>query len=187
MLPPKAMDRVHSSPDVVNIYGATRHRLDVLGVVHLTATVAGQTSRQPFIVVRKLGTDATLEPTLSTVKSRGMLVRKRVCVLRDDAVVSIVKRLALVPTEDETSEPKEVSPRKRASQDFIRVTQRISLPPRAETVMPFSSQVHGLRLLETHEPLYELGRVSVAHGVLDVRPIRPSTSRSQISARRRSW
>ncbi len=49
-----------STPDVVNLYNATRHRLDVLGVVHLTVTVAGQTSRQPFIVVRKLGTDAIL-------------------------------------------------------------------------------------------------------------------------------
>ncbi len=70
-----------------------------------------------------------------------------------------------MPTEDETAELKEVGPRKRAPQDFIRVTQRISLPARAETVVPLSSPVHGLRLLDPHEPLRKRRRVSVAHGI----------------------
>ncbi len=74
-----------------------------------------------------------------------------------------------MPAEDEKPEPKEVGSRKRAPQDFIRVTQQISLPARAETVVPVSSPVHGLRLLEPHEPLYERRRVSVAHGKVEVR------------------
>ncbi len=157
----------------VNLYSATWHRLDVLGGVHLTVTIAGQTSRQPFIVVRKLGTDAILGTDFIDSQVESIQVRKRVSVVRDDVMVPIVRRLAPVPTEDQTSEPKEVGPRKRAPQDFIRVTQGISLPARAETVVPVSNPVHGLRLLEPHEPLYERRRVSVAHRIVEVRPHTP--------------
>ncbi len=78
MLPPEAMDRVDPTPDEVKLYSATRHRLDVVGFVHLTIPVAGQTSRQPFIVVRELGKDAVLETDFIDSQVESIHVRKRV-------------------------------------------------------------------------------------------------------------
>ncbi len=37
-------------------------------------------------------------------------------------------------------------------------------------MVPVYSAVHGLRLLEPHEPLYERQRVYVAHGIVVIRP-----------------
>ena len=52
----EALATVDTSPDIVNLASATKHRLDTLGIVTLTVTVAGFTSRQPFVVVKELGT-----------------------------------------------------------------------------------------------------------------------------------
>ncbi len=99
MLPPEAIDRVDSTTDVMNLCNATRHGLQVFVVLHLTVTVAGQTRRQQFIVVWNRGTDAILGTDFIDSQVDSVQVRKRVCVVGVDVVVTIVRRLALVPTE----------------------------------------------------------------------------------------
>ncbi len=86
--------------------------------MHLKVTVAGLRSWPPFIVVWKLGTDATLGTDFIDCQVEIIQVRKRACVLRVDVVVPKVSRLAPVPTQEETSDPKEVGRRKRAHQDL---------------------------------------------------------------------
>ncbi len=80
MLPPEAMHSV------------TQHRFDVLGVLRLTVTVAGQTIRQLFTVVRKLGTVAIIGNDFIDSQVESILVRRWVCVLREDITVPIVRR-----------------------------------------------------------------------------------------------
>ncbi len=45
---------MNRTPNVANLYSATLHPLEVLWVIQRTVTVACQTSRQSFIVFRKL-------------------------------------------------------------------------------------------------------------------------------------
>ena len=50
---------------VVRLASASKHRLDVLGVTQLVVTVGSLVTRQPFVVVRNLGTDGLLGCTFA--------------------------------------------------------------------------------------------------------------------------
>ncbi len=50
-------------------------------------------------------------------------------------------------------------PRKRVPQDFVRVTERVSLARWSGTVVSVSSPVQGTRVLELHEQLFERRRI----------------------------
>ena len=67
----------------MNLVSATKHRLDTLGIVKLTVTVSSYTSRQPFVVVKELGTDAILGCTFPDSVVESILPRKRYALLRN--------------------------------------------------------------------------------------------------------
>ncbi len=169
MLPPEALAAMDTERRVAQLYSATIHRLDALGVLTLSVSVGGQTSRQRFIVVHRLGTDAILgthfiDEQIDDIKRS-----------KNEYVVSRMgpgsRSNANVPesTEVETKESKLVGPRRRAAQDQLRAAKRVTSEPQAETVIPVNCPLPGLRMLEPDGALYEKKRVALAHGVVSIR------------------
>ncbi len=74
-------------------------------------------------------------------------MRQCICALRDGRTVPIVRRQAITRTETESSESKEVGPRRWAPQDQVRTAQRVVLhPPRgdgfADSMRPLRPENH---------------------------------------------
>ncbi len=169
MLPPEALAAMDTERRVAQLYSAMNPRLESLGVLTLSVSVGGQTSRQPFIVVRRLGTDAILgahfidEQIDDTKRSETNMSS------RGWDGVPIVRKTCRNSTEAETTESKLVGPRRRAAQDQLRVAQRVTLEPQTDTVIPVNCPLSGLRMLEPDGALYDKKRVSLAHGVVSIR------------------
>ncbi len=60
MCPQEALAAMDIERRVAQLYSATNHRLDALGVLTLSVSIGAQTSRKPFIVLRRLSTDIIL-------------------------------------------------------------------------------------------------------------------------------
>ena len=123
----EALATVDTSPDLVNLASATEHRFDTIGIVTLTVTVAGYTSRQPFVVVKELGTDAILGCTFLDSAVESIHPRKRYALLRNGDRTQLVRQLAVEPRK----ERRIVCHRVARSKDLtiLRVAQRAILAP----------------------------------------------------------
>lgn len=59
-LPQRLLEHIDRTREIVNNASASKHRLNVLGTLSLTVTVASSTVRLPFFAVRQLSTDVIL-------------------------------------------------------------------------------------------------------------------------------
>ena len=82
---------------VVRLASASKHQLDVLGVTQLVVTVGSLVTRQPFVVVRNLGTNALLGCTFADKHIDTFRCWKRVVELYNGDVIPIVRRAAAPP------------------------------------------------------------------------------------------
>lgn len=170
LVPEEFLAQMDKSREVVNLSSASKHRLDVLGLIPLTITVADLTIRQTFVVVRQLGADVILGCHFIDKALEFIAVQKRHVILTSGAVVPIIRRRAIVPIEGELPEPKELRNRNPAPTNLIRCAKRVILDPNSETNVLVSCDVGGTRLLEPMLDLYGKSMVTMANGVADVRP-----------------
>lgn len=77
LLPDDVLSHPNKSREVVNLSSFSKHRLDVLGLVPLTITVANVNFRQIFVSVRQLGADIILGCQFITMQSSMWLYRNR--------------------------------------------------------------------------------------------------------------
>ena len=147
----EALATVDTSPDIVNLASATKHRLDNLGIVTLTVTVASYTSRQPSVVVKELGTDAILGCTFLDTVVESIHPRKRYALLRNGNRTKLVRQLAIEPRKERRT----VCHRVARSKDLtiLQVAQRAVLAPYSETVVLSNTGKRGPVLLEVSKML----------------------------------
>ena len=157
-----------TSRELVNLASASNHRLDTLGVAVLTVTTGTYTTRQPFIVVRQLGTDVILGCTYidSSIDSIG--VRKRVVTMRNGDSFPILRQVAMDPTEKAMDTCPHVSPQASPNR-FLKVAKGVCLPPLSETVVLASCSLQGTHLLESLDQLYDRKKVTLSNGVANLR------------------
>ena len=98
MLPQELLDNADTKREVANLMSASNHSLDTVGIVRLTVRLGGRTYRQPFVVVRNLGTDAIIGTTFLDDHVVSIHVRRRTVELDDENFVPIEKRAARPPT-----------------------------------------------------------------------------------------
>ena len=98
VLPQRLLQSLDSR-GVVRLASASKHRLDVLGVTQLVVTVGSLVTRQPFVVIRNLGTDALLGCTLADKHIESIRCRKRAVELYNRDVIPIVHRSAGFPDD----------------------------------------------------------------------------------------
>ena len=141
--------------------------MDTLGIVTLTVTVAGCTSRQPFVVVQELGTDAILGCTFLDSAVESIHPRKRYALLRNGSRARLVRQLALRPRK----ERRPVCHRVSRPKDLIilGVAQRAVLAPNSETVALVNTGKRGPVLLEAADEIYRRKKVTLANGVAQVK------------------
>lgn len=58
--PLDAIHHIDSAREIANLYSASKHPLNGLGVVSLTVIVGSLTSKHSFVVVKNIGTDVIL-------------------------------------------------------------------------------------------------------------------------------
>jgi len=63
LLPADAKAKINKTRRIVHLSSASNHRLNTLGIIYLTGTIAKYTVRQPFVVVEKLDADVILGAT----------------------------------------------------------------------------------------------------------------------------
>lgn len=169
LLPPELLERADRRRDVVNLASASNHRLKTKGIVTLTVRLGDFTVRQPFVVTEQLGADAILGTTFIDAHVDTIYIRKRCIQLEDGSVVRIEKRRAAAPAHSRTSEtPKVVRPPPKPM--LLKVTQRVTLPARSETVVSVRCGLKGDILMGTHDKLYSARQVALSNGVATVRP-----------------
>ena len=162
----------HSSLDksreLVNLASESNHRLDTLSVAFLKVTTGTYTTRQPFIVVRQLGTDVILGCTYidSSIESVG--VRKRVLTTRNGGSVPILPQGAMDPTGEAIDTCPHVSPQASPNR-FLKVAKGVCFPPLSETVVLTSCSLQGTHLLESLDQLYDRKKVTLSNGVANLR------------------
>ena len=164
----EALATIDTSPDIVSLASATKHRLDTLGIVTLTVTVAGYTSRQPFVVVKELGTDAILGCTFLDSAVESIHPRKRYALVRNGNRTRLVRQLALEPRKERRTVCHRVARPKDLT--ILRVAQRAVLAPYTETVVLVNTGKRGPVLLEASDETYRRKKVSLANGVAHVQP-----------------
>ena len=152
---------------VVRLANASKHRLDVLGVTQLVVTVGSLVTRQPFVVVRNLGTDALLGCTFADKHIEAIRCRKRVVELYNGDVIPIVRRAAAPPNSPTIERCPHVPPVVQTRQ-FLRVAEAASLPPLSETVVAVRADVEGPHLLESLDNLYHSKQVAMSNGIANL-------------------
>eukprot|EP00171_Calliarthron_tuberculosum_P021901 IDg21901t1 len=170
LLPEDTLNKLDQSRETVNLSSASKHRLDVMGLVSLTVTVADLSIRQTFVVVRQLGADVILGCQFIDSAVDFLSVRGRHLILTTGKEVPIARRRAVIPTDRDTSEVKTIRPRNATPRNLIRCAQRVVLPPRSETNVLVSCALGGTRMLESFPNLYGNKMVAIANGVAQVRP-----------------
>lgn len=171
----RLLTELDRSREIVNLASASKHRLDVLGITTLSVTVGTHTVRLPFIAVRKLGTYVILGCHYMDKAVDTIQVQQRHVILVDSSRVRIIRRRAVVPMTQGSSEPTTVQRRSAASPNAIRCAQRIILEPRSETNMSVTCLLGGLKLLEAWPALYNKRMVCLSNGLSEVQPDVPFT------------
>ena len=166
VLPQRLLQSLDSR-GVVRLASASKHRLDVLGVTQLVVTVGSLVTRQPFVVVRNLGTDALLGCTFADKHIESIRCRKRVVELYNGDVISIVRRSAAPPDSPTTERCPHVPPVVHTRQ-FLRVAEAVSLPPLSETVVAVQADVEGPHLLESLDKIYHRKQVTMSNGIANL-------------------
>ena len=164
------LSSLDTSRELVNLASASNHRLGTLGVAVLTFTTGTYTMRQPFIVVRQLGTDVILGCTYidSSIDSIG--VRKRVVTMRNGDSFPTLLQVAMDPAEKAMDTYPHVSPQASPNR-FLKVAKGVCLPPLSETVVLASCSLQDTHLLESLDQLYDRKKVTLSNGVANL----PST------------
>ena len=142
--------------------------MDTLCIVTLAITVAGYTSRQPFVVVKELGTDAILGCTFLDSAVESIHPRKRYALVRNGNRTRLVRQLALEPRKERRTVCHRVARPKDLT--ILRVAQRAVLAPYTETVVLVNTGKRGPVLLEASDETYRRKKVSLANGVAHVQP-----------------
>ena len=177
VLPQRLLQSLDSR-GVVRLASASKHRLDVLGVTQLVVTVGSLVTRQPFVVVRNLGTDALLGCTFADKHIESIRCRKRVVELYNGDVIPIVRRSAAPPDSSTTERCPHVPPVVHTRQ-FLRVAEAVSLPPLSETVVADQADVEGPHLLESLDKIYHRKQITMSNGIANCNGTFPSRLRSR--------
>ena len=161
---------------------ATKHRLDTLGIVTLTVTVTGYTRRQPFVVVKELGTDSILGCTFLDSAGESIHPRKCYALLRNGIRARLVRQLALELRKERRTVCHRVARPKDLT--ILRIAQRAVLAPYTETVVLVNTGKRRPVLLEASDDIYRRKKVTLANGVAQVKrnvafPVRVSNMSSK--------
>lgn len=153
---------------MVNLTSASNHRIEVLGMVKLSVTIATYTARVPFVVVRTLGADALLGCEYQDLHVETIKPRRRTCESDNGDVAPIIRRAAARPRLVSLDEPNIVGKRSIANFNGLRVTKRVTIPPRCWRMVDVTSHHNGMSLIEGGQDLWEKKGIMVAAGVADV-------------------
>ena len=131
----------------MNLASALNHRLDTLGIVHLTLQIATQTSRTPFVVVRQLGADVILGAMYIDKHIEHISMRRQNLILSNGDVVPIIRRPGRIPIEQSYDEKLDVAVKKMRSTSITSVKWDM-LQPGTQTPVLVRAKVDGNRVLE---------------------------------------
>ena len=171
LLPPEMLANIDRQRSIVKLTSASKHPLDVLGIVTLTLTVSTLRVRQPFVVVRQLGADVILGCTFSDLCVEAIRPRQKEVTLRDGSKVDIQRR-PHGPLEEQPSKEDPtvyVPPRGR----LVRVAQRVTLPPLTETNVLVRCGLIGTFFTESSDTVYHKKQVSISNRLVEVRANQP--------------
>ena len=171
LLPSETLAAIDRNKTIVKLTSASKHSLDVLGIVYLTLTVSTFRVRQPFVVVRQLGADVILGCTFINDCVEQIYPRQRKVILRNGDVVDIQCR-PHGPLEEKPSNEDPTVPARPVGR-FIRVAQRIILPPLSETNVLVTCGLSGTFFTESADNVYAKKGVSISNGVVTVGANRP--------------
>ena len=172
LLPDEVLNTIDTRRKVVSLCSASNHKLDVLGVVTLTVTIADLRVRQPFVVVSKLGADVILGCTFIDHCVDEIRPRQKYVVLRNGSRTTISRRPHAPLEEEPSSEPPEV-PEPPPKGRHVRVASRVLLEPRSETAVLVTCGLSGTFFLENSEKLFSKKMVSLSNGVVSTKASEP--------------
>lgn len=173
LVPAQVLQSLDSNRQVVNLASASNHRLETLGVVHLIVQVGQQASRHPFVVTRQLSADVILGCTFLDNHVEGIFPRRRYIELASGDIAPILRRESKIPSMQRSKEDPKLprGPLKdQVTDNLLRVTKMVVIPPGTEQVVRVSTPCRGLRFLETRPDIYDRKRVAMSNGLAGVRP-----------------
>ncbi len=138
----------------------------------LTVKVDSYTARQPFVVVRKLGADALLGCTFIDKHVKSVRPRMKFIELEDGTRFTIRRRPQMVPSHRSTAETSRV-PAAPPPSSKVRVARRPVVPAGTEVALQVTCGATETRVLAPAPHLYMKKRVSMANGLVDIRPLEP--------------
>lgn len=164
------MDNLDLSREIVNLTSASQHRLDSLGIVTFTVTVATQTTRSPFGAVRSLGKDIIFGCHYINRAVEYIQVQRRCIAFMNGSHAPIVHRRATIPTTGSSKEPKLLTRRSPTQRNVVHCAQKTILAPLLETNILVSCQDAGTKMLDGLPSLYEKSMVSLLNSIAKVIP-----------------
>ena len=177
IVPADAREKINNSLDIVDLASASNHKLETVGIVHLTVQVGSYKARQPFVVTRQLGADVILGCTFIDSHIEGIFPRRKYAELANGDEVTIRRRPATEPTDHGSMGHHPSADNRVTTDDFIRLSHTVTVPPHSEMNINVTSRLQGTHILETRPELYSRKQVAIANGVATIRPNIPFTVR----------
>lgn len=172
LLPPAALEACDKDREVVNLSSASNHRLETLGVLHLTVKIGNFTARQPFVVVRQLGADALLGCTFIDKHVQQVRPKMKMVELNDGTRAPIQRRPQVAATSRSSTEnPRVRAPIKHSAK--LRMCRRVIIPAGSELAVQVFSGTSGVRVLSPLPDLYSRKQICMANGLADIKPFSP--------------
>ena len=170
LLPEQVISKINRSREIINLSSASNHKIDVLGTTLLTVKVGDQLTRTQFVVVRNLGADVILGCQYIDSAVAALNVNHRSLTLRNDDIVPILRRRAIPPSCESSTESKILFPRAFSSLASIRCASRTTILPGHEHLVEVQAGLRGLYFAETSQVIFERHKISIAPGLVEMRP-----------------
>ena len=127
------LSNLDKSRHIANLSSASKHPLDVLGIIYLYVDINGYCVRQPFVIASELSCDVLLGTTYIDQHVAHLYVRKRTVVLADGTAARLHLRQSR-SLERDHEEPIQV-PDTESPPKLVTMARRAVLEPQSETVI----------------------------------------------------